>query len=167
MSQSRRGRIYQWFAHPWQVVPAQAVLFTFLFIAGVHVVATPNNTSIGFDAAGLSTHTYQWWNLLILTSPIMVAASYLLIRYGRAYGRLTGFWLRLGGDLGMTAALATIIATRIAVLTPDGVPGDSPLFSMITLSGMNMWCLMLVVRDIGAIVTLERLASHIHAARKP
>lgn len=165
MSQSRRGRIYQWFAHPWQAVPAQGALFAFLFIAGVHVIVTPNNTSIGFEAAGLSTATYMWWNILILSSPVMVAASYLLIKYGLGYARLTGFWLRLGGDLGMTAALAVIIATRAAVLSPIGV-GDSPLFSMVTLTGLTMWCAMLVVRDIGAIITLERLANRIHYATR-
>lgn len=162
---NRRGKLYQWFAYPWRVVPAQAVLFTFLFIAGVHVVATPNNTSIGFELAGLSTGTYHWWNALILTSPMLVGIAYVLIRFGQGYCRLVGFWLRLGGDLGMVSALTVIITTRVAVLSADGV-GDSPLFAMIALAGVTTWCVMLVARDVGAIVTLEQLASKIHSATK-
>ncbi len=161
------GNLSAWFGVPWRFVPAQAVLFVFVWIAGVHVIATPNNEQIGFLEAGLSSRVYIAWNILILVSPCLVAISYMLIRYSRGHFRVAGFWVRLGGDFGVMSALSALIWTRIAVLTatPDDRVGDSPLFSLISLSGVTVFTAMLIVRDIGAIVLLERLATRLEKER--
>jgi len=152
----------EWFTKPWRIVPAQAVLYVFLWIAGIHVIVTPFNEEIGFELAGLHPGTYYWWNALVLISPVMVAAAYALIRHGRGSVRMFGFWLRLGGDLGVLAALTALIATRVHVLGDSGPLGDSPLFGLITLTGLNVFVGMLIVRDIGALVVIERLAGILH-----
>lgn len=159
---SRRQRITDWFATPWRVVPAQAVLYTFLWIAGVHVIVTPKNEQIGFREAGLGAATYYWWNALVLLGPVMVGAAYLMICKLHGLYRMAGFWIRLGGDLSVLAALTALVLTRVLVLGDNGPLGDSPLFALITLTGTGVFVTMLVVRDIGALVVLERLATFLH-----
>jgi hypothetical protein len=162
MRAALRKRISKWFATPWRVVPAQAVIYTFLFIAAVHVIVTTSNEQIGFREAGLGAATYYWWNVLILLGPAMTGVAYLLIRHASGHLTVWGLWLRLGGDLSVLATLTALIATWIMVLTDVGPLGDSPLFALIALSGLTVFTGMLVVRDIGALIVLERIANVIH-----
>lgn len=153
------GWIEEWFDAPWRIVPAEPILFLFLWIGGVHVIATTDNNRIEFVDAGLSEYVYLAWNILILLSPIMVAVAWLLITFKAGRWMVFGFWLRLGGDTGILCALAALIATRIAVI--EAPIGDSPLFGLITLGGFAVFIACLVVRDIGALVLLERLTSRL------
>lgn len=160
-----RGRkVSAWFVAPWRVVPAQPVLYLFIWIAGLHVIATPNNTQIGFSEAGLDERVYHWWNALILASPVMVAAAYVLIFHTHGHLRIAGLWVRLGGDVGVVSALAALIWTRILILAPEpNQIGDGLLFSLIALTGVTVFVAMLVVRDVGAIILLERLSRRLHS----
>jgi len=160
-----RKRVADWFDVPWRIIPAEPVLFLFLWIGAIHVLATPNNERLGFDVAGFGRSTYYAWNALMLIGPVMVGAAKLLLRYRRGRYLVWGYWLRLGGDLAVFAALAAYLLTRVIVLGPH--MGDSPLFSMITFTGIEVLVGAFVVRDVGSLVMLERVTSHIHARKQP
>lgn len=165
MNDAIRQRIAKWFATPWRVVPAQAVLYTFLWIAAIHVIVTPANEQIGFREAGFGTTMYYWWNALVLLGPTMTGLAYVLIWHTRGHLRVAGFWIRLGGDLAVLASLTALVVTRVMVLSGDTPMGDSPLFALISLTGFAVFTAMLVVRDIGTLIVLERLASFIHRTK--
>lgn len=158
MNNLRGRKVSAWFVAPWRLVPAQPVLYLFIWIAGLHVIATPNNTQIGFSEAGLDERVYHWWNALILASPVMVAAAYVLIFHTHGHLRIAGLWVRLGGDVGVVSALAALIWTRILILAPGPNQIGDSLFSLIALTGVTVFVAMLVVRDVGAIILLGRLS---------
>lgn len=160
MVEEWRKRVADWFDDPWRVIQTQPVLFLFMWIGVIHVVATPDNEHLGFDEVGFGRITYWAWNVLMLTGPVMVGAARLLIRYRKGRYRVWGGWLRLGGDLAVFAGLAAYLATRMLVLGPH--MADSPLFSLITFTGIEVVVGAFVVRDIGALVLLERVTSHLH-----
>jgi hypothetical protein len=137
-------------------------MYLYLLIGGIHVIATPNNAQIGFVEAGFSEELYYAWNVLIIGSPLMVAAAWALSHHRRGGCRVLGFWFRLGGDLGVLAALVALIATRYIVLR--GNIGDSPIFALIMLAGFSALVATWVVRDIGVIILLEKTARQLHRA---
>lgn len=156
-----RKRVADWFDAPWRIIPAQPVLFAFMWIGAIHVLATTTNDRLGFDVAGFGRVTYYAWNFLMLVGPVMVGSAKLLLRYQRGRYLVWGYWLRLGGDAAVFASLAAYLVTRLVVL---GIHmGDSPLFSMITFTGIEVLVGAFIVRDIGSLVMLERVTSRVHA----
>jgi hypothetical protein len=162
MSEQLRTSISRWFTTPWRVVPASPILYVFVFVAGVHVIATTGNAELGFDEAGFVPVVYYWWNFLVVVSPFMVCLAYILIRKAHGHARLWGFWLRLAGDFGTAAAVTAMVTTRLLILSPNVIMSDAQLFSLIILCGVAVFMLELVVRDIGALVVMEKLARQLH-----
>lgn len=153
------GRIARWFDTPWRVVPAQPILYLFLWIAAWHVIITTANTRLGFEEIGLGTFTYCAWNVLVLISPPVVTVAWLLIRHGHGTDRVWAFWLRLGGDMAMFAALLAYLTTRLTILGHrNDTIADSPLFSLITISGVEVLVGAFITVDIGALILLDRTA---------
>lgn len=162
MSVQLRTSISRGFTTPWRVVPASPTLYVFVFVAGVHVIATTGNAELGFDEAGFVPAVYYWWNFLVVVSPFMVCLAYMLIRKAHGHARLWGFWLRLAGDFGTAAAVTAMVTTRLLILSPNTIMSDAQLFSLIILCGVAVFMLELVVRDIGALVVMEKLARQLH-----
>lgn len=163
MVEEWRKRVADWFDAPWRIIPAEPVLFLFVWIGAIHVIVTPNNDDIGFSNAGFGSFTYYAWNVLMLIGPTMVGTARMLVHYRRGRWRVWGNWLRLGGDLAVFAGLAAYLIARITVLGAH--MADSPLFSMITFTGIEVLVGAFVVRDIGALVLLERVTGDLHARR--
>lgn len=148
--------------HPKRVVPANAVLYFFVWVAAVHVVYSRDNPHIDFDGAGLGDSAYYWWNALILLGPLLAGGAYLLITRASGSWKVLGFWLRFGADTAVFTALLAIIITRFIVLYPAGM-GDGPLFALISLTGVCTYSAMLMVRDIGTLLLLEHVAGVINS----
>lgn len=155
-----RRRLTAYLDQPWPVIAAQPVLYLFMWIAAIHVAATSGNRSIGLEATGLSADWYLAWNVLALGGPMMVAAAWWLIRHGSGKRRVWGFWLRAGGDVAALAAIGTYIAARLILLHNN--IADSPLFALITLTGVAVLVFLWVVRDTAALILLERMATQLH-----
>lgn len=168
----RAHRLRAWLDSSWPLVPSQAVLFLFIWIASIHVAVTQTNARIGFDDIGFAPGVYAAWNVLMLLAPPMVAMSWLLLRFRRGRYRVVGLWLRLGGDIGVFMGLLAFLVTRMALLR-DGTPGrclvdigDSPLFALVVLSGIEGLVGLYVLRDSGSLVLMESWASHVRSVEK-
>ena len=159
MKEKMRRQITSWVDAPWRMIPAQPILYTYMLMAGIYIIATPSNERIGFEDAGFSDSLYYALNILVIMSPLVTGIAWILIRYRSGTQRVLGFWLRLAGDAGVLAALIAFIITRYIVLR--GAMGDSPMFSLIILSGFASVVFVWLVRDIGKIVLLERTANQL------
>ena len=147
----------RWADTPWPHVPAAAACYLFLWIAAIHVVASPRPDSMGLGLVGVP---YLGWAVLALTSPVASWVAWWMIRHRQGRWRVAGFWVRLGADIGMATTLGSFLLAR-ALLYHGHIP-DAPLFAIIALFGILATIMMLIARDIAALVILTQLANRIH-----
>lgn len=143
-------------ADPWHRVAYQPVLYFFLWGAAVRVWLDNDEPAIPFNV--LASGVDHIWLFLSLFCPPLALLSWFLvsgrIRWRRA--ALAGLWTRLSADVGQFAALLAyhVVTLREAVMREAEV---QVYFRYITGAGV-VFVLLLVVRDVWAIVTMERLA---------
>ena len=147
----------RWADTPWPHVPAAAACYLFLFIAAVHVVVSPRPDSMGLGLVGVP---YLGWAVLALASPVASLVAWWMIRHRQGRWRVAGFWVRLGADVGMFAALGSFLLAR-SLLYHGYIP-DAPLFGIIAMCGILATTVMLIGRDVAALVILARLTTRIH-----
>lgn len=148
-----------WFDAAWRVVPTQALMYLFIWLGGV-LALQGDGAPVGFEALGLGISAYHAWHVLCIGSPMLVMASRLIIYFLRGRWRVFGFWLRLGGDLGVLMALIAYLAARVTVLQSS--ISNAALFALTVVAGVLALVVAWVVRDVGAIVALEKLTTRLH-----
>lgn len=152
-----RLQVEELFDHAWAVVPSQPVLNFFLFLATLAVIfiAPP----ISFEELGIGWWVFVAWCALSLAGPLGVYAARLLILRCRGRRRLFGFWIRLAADVMQWVALSAYLVARIFAEPFD----DGLLYSQIAISGIWMLQLLWVVRDVWALILIERTATRLNA----
>jgi hypothetical protein len=129
----------------WRLIPAQPVLFPFFFVGGLLSVYQP--------PAMLSFTALTLWSGLAIISPLLVLMAWWMIMYRSGFTRYSGFYIRLGGDLGQVIVLLTYI---ISLCNP-------PIYAAAVLIAVSAFVGLLVVRDFMAVVLVESVASRLYA----
>lgn len=151
-----RLQVEELFDQAWAVVPSQPVLNFFLFAAvlAVIVIDTP---PISFERLGIGQGVFHAWCVLGLSGPIGVSISRQLIGRCRGRKRLFGFWLRTAADLMQFLALSAYLVARFFVPVDDAL-----IYSQILIGGVWMLQFIWVIRDVWALVLIERTASRLN-----
>lgn len=151
-----RLRLEELFDQAWAIVPSQPILNAFIFIATVTVILI-DVPPISFDRLGVGPWVFVTWCVLGLSGPLGVAISRQLILRCRGRKRLFGFWLRFASDTMLAVALAAYLVSRL--LTPND---DSTLYSLVIVTGVWLLQLLWIVRDVWALVLIERTATRLN-----
>jgi hypothetical protein len=109
---------------------------------------------------GLVGVPYLGWAVLAVASPVASWVAWWMIRHRQGRWRVAGFWVRLGADIGMATALGSFLLARS--LTYHGFIPDAVLYGIIALCGILATIMMLIGRDVAALVILTRLTTRIH-----
>jgi hypothetical protein len=147
---------HRWFApNAWHRVPFQPILFFFVWGATVRVVWTERNTPIPFEI--LTPYTATAWAVMGLICPPLTLLAWWLVRHcTRSWASFIGMWLRLIGDMGQFLVL--MIYHVVVVYTRPAIDDNEIYFRYLT-GACLVFAMLLVVRDIWALVLTERLAT--------
>lgn len=151
-----RLRLEEIFDNAWAIVPSQPILNFFIFLATL-VVIFIEAPPISFERLGVGPWVFIAWCALGLGGPLGVLGSRQLILHTRGRKRLFGFWLRFASDTMLAVALIVYLISRL--LTPND---DSTLYSMVIVFGVFLLQLLWVVRDVWALVLIERTATRLN-----
>lgn len=147
------------FVLPWPVVRFQPILYLFIWSATIRIIIT-EQIPIRFDL--ISPWIYKAWATLNVLCPLIALLALWLIRKCKwSRSTLVGIWLRLGSDIGMFLAL---LSFHLAGILSDADPSlveETTVFRRYIVASCLFFCLLLVVRDILAIVAVERLSIRI------
>lgn len=152
-----RLQVEELFDQAWAVLPAQPLLTFFLFCATLAVIII-DAPAIAFERLVPGWWVFWAWCFLGLVGPVLLLISRHLIVRHRQHKRLFGFWLRTAADIMQSVALTAYLAAR--VLVPSD---DSAIYSLILIGGVWLLQMLWVIRDIWALVLIERTATRLNA----
>lgn len=152
---NRLIRANEFFSKPWRLMAFQPVLYLFVFGASVRLW-TNNSEPPAFKEA-IADHFYGIWLFLGISSPILALISWIFIQKLRRRWSFVGMWTRLASDINIFTNLLTY-----HLVTLDGRT-EVMIFNRYVLASTFLFVLSLIVRDIWAIIVMERLATHIHS----
>jgi hypothetical protein len=142
------------FSDTWGSLPAVPVLYFFMFLGTVQIIAT--------STPGQVLHAPYWvsmlWRGSALCSPMLVVLAWYLVTHRAGRQRLFGLWMRFAGDFGQAIALAVFLTMRLAY-TP--VHDDAHIFLMYIVGGVFTFVTMLVIRDVWILRRVQEIAAYI------
>lgn len=146
--------LQRWFIPPkgiedWQRIAFQPMLFSFMWIGAVLHLVFGDLTAVHRD--DLAGGVYVAWMGLSLITPPMALAALALIVHATGRWRLRGLWLRLGADIGFTAAMSTYLVVKLG-------SGDFHTYSVFTLVAIVVFCAHLVMRDVKRLRQVETMS---------
>ena len=133
----------------WQRIAFQPMLYTFMWIGAVLHLVVGDVTAVHRD--DLAGGVYAAWMGLSLITPPMALAALALIVHATGRWRLRGLWLRLGADIGFTAAMSTYLVVKLG-------SGDFHTYSVFTLVAIVVFCAHLVMRDVKRLRQVETMS---------
>lgn len=133
----------------WQRIAFQPMLYTCMWIGAVLHLTIGDVTAIERDDAPAGVYL-AWMSLSLLTPPMALAALILIVHTTGRW-RLRGLWLRLGADIGFTAAMSTYLVVKLG-------SGDFHIYSVWTLVAIVIFCAHLVMRDTKRLRQVEAMA---------
>lgn len=141
----------------WHRVAFQPLLFLFAWAATARIVMT-DEPPIPFRAV---FHTYvgnAWIGLGLLCPPLALLSWWLIRRCRRPGATLAGMWVRLGADVGQfTVLLIYHIVTAVLDLQARA-QGESRVYARYVVAACLVFSLLLIVRDVWALVVTERIS---------
>ncbi len=139
-------------------VPAEPFLYVTTWLAALFVLGLSDwaMPDIGLCHPSLVTA----WTILMLSSPLQAGIAWGLITYGRGRLRVFGMWQRLGGNVGLFLGLLAFVLARLWRYG-FSVP-DAALFGVTMVFGVAAYTSFLVLRDITALLLLERVTTELH-----
>lgn len=148
------------FNDSWRLIPFQPILY--LFILGASIRLWVNQGEPPSFETIIARGTYGIWLFLGVTGPLVSLLSWWMIRHsGRI--RFLGFWARLSSDVMVfTAVLSYHIVTAIT----NRPLTESRIFARYLIGAILIFTLALIIRDLAAIVLVERVARRIHRGDK-
>lgn len=149
-------RVEHIFDQTWVIIPSQPILNSFIFF-GTLLVILVDAPPIYFEGLMIGHWVFIAWCAMGIASPIGTAIAHHLIYRYQKRTRLFGFWLRAGSDIMTLLALTAYIVARF--LSPFD---DASVYSISILIGVWVIQTLLVVRDLWALVLIERTASRLH-----
>lgn len=149
-------RVEQIFDQTWVIIPSQGVLNVFIFL-GTLMVILVDAPPIYFEGLMIGHWVFIAWCIMGISSPVGTAIAHHLIYRYQKRTRLFGFWLRAGSDIMTLLALTAYIVARF--LSPFD---DATVYSISILIGVWVIQTLLVIRDLWALVLIERTASRLH-----
>jgi len=149
-------RVEHIFDQTWVIIPSQPILNVFIFL-GTLMVILVDAPPISFEALMIGPWVFVAWCAMGTASPVGTAIAHHLIYRHQKKTRLFGFWLRAGSDIMMLLALTAYLVAKF--LSPFD---DASVYSTSILIGVWIIQTLLVVRDLWALVLIERTASRLH-----
>lgn len=146
--------LQRWFIPPkgiedWQRIAFQPMLYTCMWIGAVLHILVGDVTAVQRDTA--VGGVYGAWIGLSLFTPPMALAALILIVHTSGRWRLRGLWLRLGADVGFTAAMSTYLVVKLG-------SGDFHIYIVWTLVAIVVFCAHLVMRDTTRLRQVETMS---------
>ena len=139
----------------WHRVPFQPILYFFLWAATIRIVVVDDVIPIPFkEELGESAETT--WNILsLICPPLSLLSFWLMFRSLLPRAALAGLWVRLAADVGQFVSLLTF---HIANALATGWGDESAIYSRYINGAVLAFVLLLVVRDVWALLITDRLA---------
>ena len=159
LRQMRRQVIDTWdefFSSPWRVIPFQPILYFFLWGAAVRLWAN-QSAPPNFDEV-IAHGFYGVWLSMGIVGPVLALVSWYLIRKRTGRWRFLGMWARLAADITVSVVILAFHVVNVSTRSPT----ESRIFSRYLLGASLLFVLILIVRDLAALVLTERLAGRIH-----
>lgn len=139
----------------WHRVPFQPILFFFMWLATLHIIFTLDNDPIRFEL--LTSYAGVSWIILSLICPVLVLCSWWFIKRSQLpWSTFFGMWLRLVADIGQFTVL---IVYYIVILLGKTTLSDGEIYLRFITVSCLIFCLLLVIRDIWALVLTEKVAN--------
>lgn len=133
----------------------QAVMYTCYAFAGIYMASYGRPPSTVQRAMGEWAHTT--WVVLMVTCPLLVLlGARFFNRDSGARNRYSGLWLQLGGNLGVTLALAAYVASVLK--SPWWGTG---VFAVWGYAGLTICNAVIVLRDARRIRQAGELAKEL------
>lgn len=146
----------EFFSKSWRLMAFQPVLYFFIF--GVSIRLWLNQTEPPAFKEVIASGFYGIWLFLGVASPILALISWIFIQKLRRRWSFIGMWTRLASDISVFTSLLTY-----HLVTLDGRT-EVMIFNRYVLASTMVFVLTLIIRDIWAIVLMERLATQIHSS---
>ena len=148
------------FNNSWRLIPFQPILYFFLWGAAIRLWVNQDQPPNFEDV--IAHGTYGVWLFLGIVGPPLSLLSWRMIRQpGRI--RFLGFWVRLSSDM-MT--FTTVLAYHIVTVLTYRNPDEARIFSRYIIGSALAFMSFLIIRDLAAIVLVERVARRIHRGDK-
>lgn len=139
----------------WHRVAFKPILFFFLWCAVVRMALSDQQPPIPLDTV-FNGYVEAMWVALGLACPPLALIAWCLIAHCQWHrSTLAGMWLRLGADLGMGASLFIF---HIVAVTAELTSDESGVYMRYIMGAVLLFMVMLVVRDVWALMMTEKLA---------
>lgn len=145
----------------WCRVPFQPILAVVLWASALRIIITdglpPYRVNILIGEPG-----EHIWAGTAVAAPLMLGSAWWLIRKCRwQKSTLAGMWIRFGADVAMFAVLLTYHLANVLTM-PHELRQETVLSRYLT-AAILVFQMLVIVRDVWALILVERLAKTIEA----
>lgn len=141
----------------WHRVPFQPLLYLMIWGAATRI-AWDESVPAPFEQTLSPGAELAWVLLVLLCPPISLAAWWLIMRSSWPRSSLIGFWLRLGSDVGIAVALFTFHIADGLDRWRAGGEDPADFFSRYITAAALCFMVLVVVRDVWALLLTGRVA---------
>jgi len=144
---------------PFHWVMFQPILYTFLWAGLIRIAFGDAQAPIPFEV--ISPWLYSAWIVVGgISAPLGLLSWYLIVKSKRQYSSLLGVYFRLGADMGMFLFLLSFHLARIKCNLCGEL--ETTVFSRYLTGAVLTYIVILLVRDVWAIVSVDVLARKLH-----
>ena len=143
----------------WPAVRFQPTLYFFIWGASIRLAINKSEPP-NFDV--IAHNFYVVWLTLGIVGPTLALLAWWLIQKRAGRSRFIGMWLRLSADV----QVATVLLSYHMVSVIDRNMTEARLFVRYVLAATIIFAIIVVIRDIWAIILTEHVAGQIHRDSK-
>lgn len=143
----------------WPAVRFQPILYFFLFGAALRLWREPS-TPPSFDQV-ITPGFYEVWLGIGMGAPILSLVSWWLIHKRSGRTRYVGMWTRASADLLVFVYLLSFHIVTVKTFAPT----EPRIFSRYIVGAATVFVIVLLVRDVWALMITERIAWRIRRGR--
>lgn len=140
----------------WGTLPAVPVLYFFMLVGSLHIIATDGDYALPADAPPYWVGIL--WRVTTVVAPLLALTGWWMVSKHTGGVRLSGLWLRFAGDFGQATGLLVFLVLRMGDIPFND---DPRVYLVYVAAGTFFLVVMMVARDVWILWQVRKVAADI------